>query len=308
MNKNKGITLIALVITIIILIILAGISVATLTGDNGLFSRAKQAKHETENAQEKSNTILNDYEDKIEQIVNENNVNDINQESTLITSVDFEISNIQDTKMDCIINTVVNNDSSILDYHIYVEEDGTTNRMAKVSDSNTVNIDGLKSQTSYNIYVIVCDIDGKFKRTKTKKVSTLSGPLLKIISAEKVAAYYSNNTATVEELTKYLFDGNIQNGGAYNGCLIGSGNMVIEASKNIRIYAYGQWYSDSAGGTGSNLIIQKYNGTSYENYKVVQTNDSGKRYELTTLEAGKYKLTAESPYVSFDEFEVEQMD
>ena len=44
MNKNKGITLIALVITIIILIILAGISVATLTGENGLFSRAKQAK------------------------------------------------------------------------------------------------------------------------------------------------------------------------------------------------------------------------------------------------------------------------
>ena len=44
MNKNKGITLIALVITIIILIILAGISAATLTGKNGLFSRAKQAK------------------------------------------------------------------------------------------------------------------------------------------------------------------------------------------------------------------------------------------------------------------------
>ena len=50
-QKNKGITLIALVITIIILLILAGITIATLTGENGLFARAKQAKEETEKAQ-----------------------------------------------------------------------------------------------------------------------------------------------------------------------------------------------------------------------------------------------------------------
>ena len=34
-NNRKGITLIALVITIIVLLILAGVTVATLTGDNG---------------------------------------------------------------------------------------------------------------------------------------------------------------------------------------------------------------------------------------------------------------------------------
>ena len=34
MRKQKGITLIALVLTIIILLILAGVAVATLTGDN----------------------------------------------------------------------------------------------------------------------------------------------------------------------------------------------------------------------------------------------------------------------------------
>lgn len=42
--KNKGITLIALVITIIILLILAGITIATLTGQNGLLKNAKTAK------------------------------------------------------------------------------------------------------------------------------------------------------------------------------------------------------------------------------------------------------------------------
>ena len=52
-NMNKGITLIALVITITILLILAGISIAALTGDNGLINRAGDAKDATEIAQEK---------------------------------------------------------------------------------------------------------------------------------------------------------------------------------------------------------------------------------------------------------------
>ena len=41
---NKGITLIALVITIIVLLILAGVTIATLTGDNGILTKAQSAK------------------------------------------------------------------------------------------------------------------------------------------------------------------------------------------------------------------------------------------------------------------------
>ncbi len=44
LTNQRGITLIALVITIIILLILSGITIATLTGENGLFARAKEAK------------------------------------------------------------------------------------------------------------------------------------------------------------------------------------------------------------------------------------------------------------------------
>ncbi len=46
-NKN-GITLIALVITIVVLLILAGVSVSMLTGDNGIITQAQKAKEETE--------------------------------------------------------------------------------------------------------------------------------------------------------------------------------------------------------------------------------------------------------------------
>ena len=50
--KEKGITLIALVITIIVLLILAGVTIATLTGDNGILTKANEAKTETEEAGE----------------------------------------------------------------------------------------------------------------------------------------------------------------------------------------------------------------------------------------------------------------
>lgn len=52
MKKQKidGITLIALVITIVVLLILASVSIATLTGDNGILSKANNAKTETEKA------------------------------------------------------------------------------------------------------------------------------------------------------------------------------------------------------------------------------------------------------------------
>ena len=52
-ETDKGITLIALAITIIVLIILAGISIATLTGDNGILLQTNKAKEETEIASEK---------------------------------------------------------------------------------------------------------------------------------------------------------------------------------------------------------------------------------------------------------------
>ena len=47
-NRNGGITLIALVITIIVLLILAGISISMLTGENGLLNKASDAKIATE--------------------------------------------------------------------------------------------------------------------------------------------------------------------------------------------------------------------------------------------------------------------
>ena len=70
MNKKmnaKGITLIALVITIVVLLILAGISINMVLGDNGIVSKANKAKTETEYAEKKeqvSTSIAEAYIDR----------------------------------------------------------------------------------------------------------------------------------------------------------------------------------------------------------------------------------------------------
>ena len=67
LRRNKGITLIALVVTIIVLLILAGISIAMLTGQNGILKRAAEAKEKTRVAQEDENEKLQGYEKIINQ-------------------------------------------------------------------------------------------------------------------------------------------------------------------------------------------------------------------------------------------------
>lgn len=51
-SNVKGITLIGLVITIIVLLILAGVTIVTITGDNGLLQKSKSLKQENEEAKE----------------------------------------------------------------------------------------------------------------------------------------------------------------------------------------------------------------------------------------------------------------
>ena len=65
-STKSGITLIALIVTIIVLLILAGISVQMLTGDNGILVRAGEAKTNTDKAKEEEDAKLSFTEVKME--------------------------------------------------------------------------------------------------------------------------------------------------------------------------------------------------------------------------------------------------
>lgn len=67
-NAQRGITLVALIISIIILLILAGVTISLTIGENGLFAEAKRAKQATIQAQKNEEILLKDIEDYLNTI------------------------------------------------------------------------------------------------------------------------------------------------------------------------------------------------------------------------------------------------
>ena len=65
-HPERGITLIALVITIIVLLILAGVTIAMVLGPNGIINRAKESKNTTEQASQNEQTDLAELQNKME--------------------------------------------------------------------------------------------------------------------------------------------------------------------------------------------------------------------------------------------------
>lgn len=124
MKENKGITLIVLVITIIVLLILAGISIATLTGDNGILNKASTASEETKKKEYEevlkiignklridkiqnnwdSKTYLDEFEKQIpkEEIFQEANINRKNEETIIVITKEGYAYKITENKIEFI--------------------------------------------------------------------------------------------------------------------------------------------------------------------------------------------------------------
>ena len=66
--KEKGITLIALVITIIVLLILAGITISLTIGNQGVITRAQQASKNYKDAETKEQTELDNFDKEADQL------------------------------------------------------------------------------------------------------------------------------------------------------------------------------------------------------------------------------------------------
>lgn len=69
MKKEKGITLVALIVTVVILIILAGVSLNLAFSDNGLIKKAEYAVNKSENSDENTQEKLNETKEWLEQVM-----------------------------------------------------------------------------------------------------------------------------------------------------------------------------------------------------------------------------------------------
>ena len=71
-RNERGITLVALTVTLVVLLILAGITIATLFGDNGVINKAQKAKEETEKAEKYEIAGINEIEKNMNSTISQN--------------------------------------------------------------------------------------------------------------------------------------------------------------------------------------------------------------------------------------------
>ena len=92
LKEKKAITLIALVITIIVLLILAGIAVAQLS-ENGLFENTKLAKEKYQKSREVEDSVLGDYENEITNYKSSSRYTNLGAESEVLWTGDINTAN-----------------------------------------------------------------------------------------------------------------------------------------------------------------------------------------------------------------------
>ena len=78
-KRNKGITLIALAVTIIVMLILAGVTMATLTGENGIISQTHKSKEESKMAELKERVKIDTAGKRLENLNGELKVSELKE-------------------------------------------------------------------------------------------------------------------------------------------------------------------------------------------------------------------------------------
>ena len=178
MKQTRGITLVALVVTIVVLLILAGISIQALT-NQGLFGKAQEAKQRAENAQKEEDEILKNYLAQMNEVTGNN---------------DKPATNISEAQLDDMLTKRVN--SSIVD--AYGNKITIPAGFKIKADSSTNNA------TTVNAGIVILDSNGnEFVWIPVGKIYT---------DVERTDA----NAETIE-LGRYDFDSTTGEKSAYSG-------------------------------------------------------------------------------------------
>ena len=180
LKKVKGITLIALVITIIVLLILAGVSIATLAGDNGILTRSAQAQSEHADATVKEAIELVYSEYQI--IINETTGKVIEHETKIASTTQVKIQGKEE-------NYLATPSMSFCDFlkdeKEYIDENGVID-VEKLTGENLNKGNGIGDN---DVYKIVQEKGGyvlKYYENSTKQITLWE---VETVSDEEIFVY-----------------------------------------------------------------------------------------------------------------------
>ena len=205
-KSQRGITLIALVITIIILLILAGISIAALT-NQGLFKNAKEAQNATQKAEEEQGKTLNEYEDEINKYLENDKKIDgkiVDRVNDGTIKIGDYVKYIPDTaSTDAILqelniysgssaNTASTLTQESLNWRILDIKDGQVRLISELPTTSTI---ALSSYNGYNNAVKLLDDTCNVLYNNSKIASKVQNLKIEDIMEKMIETNYTNITA-----------------------------------------------------------------------------------------------------------------
>ena len=240
-KNNGGITLIALVVTIVILIILAGISIIGVT-KNGIFSKAKIAKEKYTNAQKIENKKLQEYEKSLTDSSrdNENGF----KESSIIGEVTVETEEIYGTSGVFKINVdSKTNMEDIRGYGILIN-----NELVRISENSEMEVLNLTKSTNYNVVGYALDKYNNIKKSQNYNIKTadVEETFLykngKMLSSDLIGNWtYSNEGNCRIDLKSYEYMSATSTvGNAVMGCIYTSKKVDLSQYKTLKASVYAE--------------------------------------------------------------------
>lgn len=217
-NSQEGITLVALVITIIVLIILAGVTIGTLVGDNGIIIKAQEGKQNMANAAEEEKASLQNIENVINEIENggikePEEPTDSTIESILKEGDYVWYTDANDTKQKCIVLYGPENEN----YGSYGIQMVTAN-IVKRDLPLGVDDDFNASRDSYNSAIATLNTEAENYRKKDDGIAEIArcvGSMPDNPSSE--AGYNSSDSTFKDGDTNYKADWNQMQSIVING-------------------------------------------------------------------------------------------
>lgn len=287
MQSNKGITMIALIVTILVLLILASVGVVMILGDGGILNKASSSKEETEKGEALEHLKIEIMDANTNKISTENNKLTLNDVKSLL-SVDSEVQDLELVQGDAqgnyyVIGRINNNDFYIdSNLNINLEKldinyNSTLTGQTITSDSIINAISNTKITTgyytlninsiSYNIHLYVYDGDQTWDSMTfgdANDVATASAEATNMVVVKVNGNLTVNSGATI---TSY--------GTAYGGpkgmfiyctgTLINNGTITMSAR--------------GAKATGQNIYLWKNEDASYEYVPAVGASGAAGGYQ-----------------------------
>ena len=130
-TREKGITLIALIVTIIVLLILAGVTINLAVNNQGIFNKAKTATRAYKNASEEEEASLALLENEIDKYIPKNDDSKVSEEITYTENGETKTLTTA-TPVGTKIGTTANIDEQTLDWYLF-DTDETAGKAYLVS-------------------------------------------------------------------------------------------------------------------------------------------------------------------------------